>query len=127
MVEHTSGLTLQGLLCEEGPEAVTLKIGHSLFEIQRSYVEHLREVEEAEGGKVVEVKIFANAQMIQRVLAPAATLVMTIPILCNCDCVCAQCNQCACECTSPLRSLPERSSFRSRLRGGLGGTEGVVR
>ena len=121
MAEHTSGLTLRGSMVKEGPEAITLKIGHSLFEIQRSYVENLREGEEAEDGKVVEVKIFANALMIQRVLAPASTLVMSIPILCNCACVCdcpSQCSACACvcDCSGSREGSRESSSFRSRLR-----------
>jgi hypothetical protein len=120
MAEHTSGLTLRGLMIKEGPEAVTLKIGTSLFEIQRSYVENLREVEEAADGKVVEVKIAPNASMIQRVLASApALLAARMPIAedggaCNCACKC----NCACDCAcggGSREQVAANSSFRSPM------------
>jgi len=119
MEEHTSGLTLRGKLFKEEPEAVTLKVGNSLFEIPRSYVLSRREVEETGEDKVVEVKIAANAHMIQRVLSSAWTLMTTrLPILAAaCDCAC-NCN-CACECAcgggGSKERFAESSSFRSRV------------
>ena len=123
MAEHTSGLTLRGLMIKEGPEAVTLKIGASLFEIQRSYVENLREVEDTADGKIVEAKIAPNAQMIQRVLASASAL-WRMPVLEGgagagaCDCAC-NCN-CACNCEcggggGSREQLAASGSFRSPM------------
>lgn len=119
--EHKTGLALRGVIFEESPEKVTLKIGASLFEIMRSDVRELREVEESDQGKVVEATIAADARIIQRVLASASTLMTTrMPILAAaCDCAC-NCN-CACECACGSgKTRPEEEdrarSFRGRLR-----------
>jgi hypothetical protein len=111
------GLTLRGVLSDEGPDSITLQVGASQFEIPRNYLLNLREVMEGHDGKIVEAKVAADAQIIQRVLASASTVTRRPILAAACDCAC-NCN-CACECAcggggKSIQSV-QQSAFRSRF------------
>jgi hypothetical protein len=113
--EHV-GLTLRGILAEDGPEAITLQVGASQFEIQRTDVLHLRDVSEGREGKVVEASIAPDARIIQRVLASASLVGRRPVVAAACDCAC-NCN-CACECacsSSRLFATRPQNTFRAQV------------
>jgi hypothetical protein len=118
-LEKAGQLTFKGTVFEDRPDAITIQVGASLFEIPKSFVLATKELEGAEGKKTVELTIASNARVVQKILTTAQTLVSRFPgvaadggacaCACNCNCAC----ECACSSRPELAAWVEAAFRRS--------------
>ncbi|CAN5342729.1 hypothetical protein BH10PSE13_BH10PSE13_20640 [soil metagenome] len=90
------GVPITGLIVQEDDEAISLQIGDSIFDIRHEDV-LTRSDREGDGDhKAVDLVVGADAQLIQRIAAPAINAALAgLPAVaadaCNCACAC-QCS-----------------------------------